>query len=88
MAATKVFIEAIVSNFELLTLEDPLIAWKLRNLARISSIIFFISLVLTVVIIGRKTKVVLALTIVVTTLIFFLLMLTGVNYDVYDAALE
>lgn len=61
-------------------IEDPLIAWDLRNLIRVCSTIFFISLVLVVGFLSRKIQTALVLTVVTTALIFFLLMVTRNEY--------
>jgi hypothetical protein len=81
MAAIKLWAEVIVSNLDVSgSVEDPLIAWELRNLVRIFSTIFFVSVVLTVGILSRKIQIILVLTIVTTALIFFLLMITRSEY--------
>lgn len=61
-------------------IEDSLIAWDLRNLARILLIILFISLVFLVSFLSRKTPTIFFLTVVTAALIFFLLMVTRNQY--------
>lgn len=61
-------------------IEDPLIAWDLRNLIRVCSTIFFITLVLIVGFLSRRIQTALVLTVVTTVLIFFLLMVTRNEY--------
>lgn len=61
-------------------IEDSLIAWDLRNLARILFTILFISLVFLVSFLSRKTQTIFFLTVVTAALIFFLLMVTRNEY--------
>lgn len=61
-------------------IEDSLIAWDLRNLARILFSILFISLVFLVSFLSRKTPTIFFLTVVTAALIFFLLMVTRNQY--------
>ena len=61
-------------------IEDSLIAWDLRNLARILFSILFISLVFLVSFLSRKTRTIFFLTVVTAALIFFLLMVTRNEY--------
>ena len=61
-------------------IEDSLIAWDLRNLARILFTILFISLVFLVSFLSRKTQTIFFLTVVTATLIFLLLMVTRNEY--------
>lgn len=61
-------------------IEDPLIAWDLRNLIRVCSTIIFISLVVIVGFLSRKVQTALVLTVVTTALVFFLLMVTRNEY--------
>lgn len=57
-----------------------MINWGLRNLARISSAVFFLSLVFVLGYMTRNVKIILALTIICAGLVFFLLMVTGNEY--------
>ena len=61
-------------------IEDSLIAWDLRNLARILFTILFISLVFLVSFLCRKTQTILFLTVATAALILFLLMVTRNEY--------
>lgn len=61
-------------------IEEPLIAWDLRNLARILFTILFLSLVFFVGFLSRKTQTALVFTVVTTALIFLLLMVTRNDY--------
>lgn len=61
-------------------IEDSLIAWDLRNLARILFTILFISLVFLVSFLSRKTQTILFLTVATAALILFLLMVTRNEY--------
>ncbi len=61
-------------------LEDPMIAWHLRNIDRIIFIVLFISLVFFVGFLSRKSQTALALTVATAALIVFLLMVTRNDY--------
>ena len=61
-------------------IEDSLIAWDLRNLARILFTILFISLAFLVSFLSRKTQTILFLTVITAVLILFLLMVTRNEY--------
>jgi hypothetical protein len=57
-------------------LEDPLIAWNLRRLDLILSVILFLSFVLIIGFLSRKGQIALSFTIISTVLVFTLLLVT------------
>lgn len=62
-------------------LEDPLIAWNLRELDLIFSTVLFASFVLIIGFLNRKAPIALSFTIISTVLVFTLLLVTHNDHN-------
>jgi hypothetical protein len=62
------------------SIEDPMIAWNLRNFDRIVFLSIFINLVFLVGFLSRKSPTFLSLTVTTTAIVVVLLMITRNEY--------